>query len=408
MLKDATTQLSQGAKQVADGIVKVADSSKGSVDGLTKLLEGLDKARNGAVALKEGLNKADEGMNQVVGGANALKEGATKINDGLIIASSKMGELSSGLDKLYEGSKELKNGTAGLNDGAVKLYDGSVKLNDGLVSLKDGTNKLYDGSIKLNDGLYKLTDGTNELKDGLNEGYDKINNKLKFTSADMSKFMSEPVKLDEKPINHVPDYGTGFAPYFIPLSLWVGALIMFFIVSDDVDEEFKGHSASIVFGKFMTFAFLGILQAVASSFILRSVLHLTVKNVALFYGFNILLSFVFIAVIQSLIFIFKDAGRFLALVLLMLQLTSCAGTFPLELVPKFFVNINPYLPMTYATSALREIISGIDYSVLNKDILVLLAFMAAFMIISIILKSRIDRIAKRIERLKEARQTSIA
>lgn len=302
----------------------------------------------------------------------------------------------------------MKNGTSTLKDGSTKLKDGSFKLNEGLISLADGTLKLYDGSTKLNDGLVKLADGTEELNNGLNDGYEEINNKLKFTSDDMSKFMSEPVKLDEQPINHVPDYGTGFAPYFIPLSLWVGALIMFFIVSSDVEEKYKGHSASIVFGKFITFAFLGTLQALASSFVLRNVLNLTVKNVALFYGFNILLSFVFIAVIQSLIFIFGDAGRFLSLVLLMLQLTSCGGTFPLELVPKFFVKINPYLPMTYATSALREIISGIDYGVLRKDILMLLAFMVAFMIVSIILKNRIDRISDRIEKIKERRETSIA
>lgn len=407
-LTQATSQLVAGAKQVAAGTKQVADTSKSSVEGLSTLLVGLNDAKNGATALKDGLGQANTGISQIASGADELKSGADKISGGLNTASIKTGELSDGLNKLYDGSSQLKDGTSGLKDGTTKLKDGSFKLNDGLISLVEGTSKLYNGSIQLNDGLVKLADGTEELKNGLNDGYDEINNKLKFTSEDMSKFMSEPVKLDEQPINHVPDYGTGFAPYFIPLSLWVGALIMFFIVSSEVEDKYKGHSASIVFGKFITFAFLGTLQAIASSFVLRNVLHLTVKNVALFYGFNILLSFVFIAVIQSLIFIFGDAGRFLSLVLLMLQLTSCGGTFPLELVPKFFVNINPYLPMTYATSALREIISGIDYAVLRKDILVLLAFMATFMIVSIILKNRMDRITDRIEKIKERRETSIA
>ncbi|GFR36466.1 YhgE/Pip domain-containing protein [Thermobrachium celere] len=400
-LIQATSSLSQGTKQVAEGTQKFAASTKGSIDGLTALLGGLNEAKTGATSLKDGLGQvvqisSNEGVTKLSNGVAELKIGAEKIRDGLDLAESKTGELSIGLDKLYLGSCELKNGTASLKDGAEKLYDGSTKLNDGLTTLKNGAEKLYDGSVRLNDGLIRLADGTAELKDGLTEGYKEINDKLKFSSEDMSKFMSEPVRLNEQPINHVPDYGTGFAPYFIPLSLWVGALIMFFIVSNEVEDEFKGHPASIVLGKFITFAFLGTLQALASSFILIHVLKLQVKSLPLFYGFNILLSFVFIAVIEALILIFKDAGRFLSLVLLMLQLTSCAGTFPLELVPNFFVKINPYLPMTYATSALREIISGIDYDVLTNDVIVLTIFMISSLMVASILQLLANKILKNV------------
>ncbi|WDC84476.1 YhgE/Pip domain-containing protein [Caloramator sp. mosi_1] len=410
-LKQATNNLKVGTKQVADGTKVFADSSKSSLDGITTLIGGLTEVKNGATNLKNGLGQvaqltSNEGVSKLSNGVAELKLGAEKIREGLSVAEGKTYELSLGLDRLYLGSLELKDGTSSLKAGSTKLYEGSAQLNAGLGTLKDGTVKLYEGSLKLNDGLNRLSDGTLELKDGLTEGYDKIDNKLKFSSEDMSKFMSEPVRLNEEPINHVPDYGTGFAPYFIPLSLWVGALIMFFIVSGEVDDEFRGHPASIIFGKFITFAFLGILQAVASSFILIHVLNLEVKSLALFYGFNILLSFVFISVIEALIMIFGDAGRFLSLVLLMLQLTSCAGTFPLELVPDFFVKINPYLPMTYATSALREIISGIDYGILKGDIMILVIFMIASIILSIILKYRLEKISQRIGKIKNNTQVA--
>ena len=42
--------------------------------------------------------------------------------------------------------------------------------------------------------------------------------------------MSDPVRLATQRVDPVPDYGTGFAPYFIPLALWVGALMTYFIV----------------------------------------------------------------------------------------------------------------------------------------------------------------------------------
>lgn len=369
-LAEGLGQLSAGAKLVSDGTQTaaktIADKQTQAAAGMQQIIVGAEGAQDGArlvaggtEALASGLSdtqkRAGEGVGELMAGASAARDGASAISSGLNTAAVKSGELSNGL------------------------------------------GKLYDGSNMLNSGLNELTDGTKELSSGLQDGYNEINDKLKFSSEDMSKFISEPVKLEETPVNHVPDYGTGFAPYFLPLSLWVGALIMFFIVSSEVEDRFKGRASSIVIGKFITFASIGALQAVASSFILRTALHLDVKNVIAFYLFNILMSWVFIAIIQSMIMLFGDAGRFLSLALLMLQLTSCGGTFPMELVPNFFKVINPYLPMTYTVSALREIISGVDYTVLNRDITVLVLFMIVFLLGSILLKGVFDKASNKFE-----------
>lgn len=212
----------------------------------------------------------------------------------------------------------------------------------------------------------------------------------------MAGFVSEPILIDEKPMNPVKNYGTGFTPYFIPLSLWVGALMMFFVITDKVDEDIKASSASLVLGKFLSYGYIGIIQAVLASSIVL-ILGLKPSSIPLYYAFNILLSLVFIAIIQSLVFLLGQAGRLLSIVLLILQLTACAGTFPLEVVPKFFRVINPFMPFTYAVSGLRETISGLDYSVFMKDVSVLLVVMIVFLMISVAMKDHADRLQEKIK-----------
>lgn len=212
----------------------------------------------------------------------------------------------------------------------------------------------------------------------------------------MARYVSAPVDIDEAAINPVKNYGTGFTPYFIPLSLWVGALMMFFVISDKVDDDIKASSASLVIGKFISYCYIGIIQAVLASTVVL-MLGLKPTNLVLYFGFNILMSISFIAIIQCLVFLLGMAGRLIAIVLLILQLTSCAGTFPLEVIPKFFRVLNPLMPFTYCVSGLREIISGIDHVVFAKDCSVLFVCMIAFLIISVTFKRHADNIKNTME-----------
>jgi len=201
-------------------------------------------------------------------------------------------------------------------------------------------------------------------------------------------------------VNAVKDYGTGFTPYFIPLSLWVGAIMMFFVISAKVEDSMNAGPISTVFGKYLSYGFIGMLQALLVSAVVLT-LGLRPQNLPLYFLFNILMSLAFIAIIQCLIFILGDAGRLLAIVLLILQLTSCAGTFPLELVPNFFKVLNPFMPFTYCVSALREIISGNNLPLIGHDMFVLSAILVVFLVISMILKERGDLLQAKMEEKKE-------
>lgn len=294
-----------------------------------------------------------------------------------------------------------------LTDGVNQLTGGLKTLNSNVPALADGVSKLYTGSKDLNDGMTKLNDGSKELSDKLADGSDKINKNLVNSSSDMATFVSEPLKMSEQPINPVKNYGTGFTPYFIPLSLWVGAIMMFFVITDKVDNSLNASSASVVAGKFLSYGYIGIMQAVLVSTVVLC-LGLKPQNYIAYYLFNILMSYVFIAIIQCLIFLLGDPGRLIAIAILILQLTSCAGTFPLEVVPKFFKVLNPYMPFTYCVSALREIISGGNYAVVWKDVAILACVMFVFLFISMVMKGHADKMQELIEKKKEEEAANIA
>ena len=218
----------------------------------------------------------------------------------------------------------------------------------------------------------------------------------------MGRFVSSPVELKIEPINAVPNYGTGFAPYFINLSLWIGAIMMFFVITTKTEEHKEASRFAKAFGKYLSFGFVGILQAVLVG-IAVLLLGLSPTNIPLYFVSLVFFSLVYIAIVQCLISLFGDAGRLLSIVLLILQLTACAGTFPLELVPHLFVVLNPFMPFTYSVEALREITSAsvINYSVVFNDLAILGAMLVTFLTSSIVFHRLGEKMQSAIEGKKE-------
>lgn len=401
-------QLNTGMQNLNTAVNIGTTSSQSLVKGVAALNTAVNVGTAVKPSLVAGITAINNGVStQLAPGVKALN---TSVNIGTISTPS----FISGMSRLNDGVAQLTPGLSAASDGATsilagvdKLSEGSVQLKDGLSALNanvpalaNGIDKLFTGSKDLNEGMSKLTDGSKELTDKLAEGSDKMNKNLVTSSKDMATFVSEPVKISEQPINPVKNYGTGFTPYFIPLSLWVGALMMFFVITDKIDNDLKASSASVVAGKFLSYSCIGIIQAILVSTVVLF-LGLKPQNYVIYYAFNIFMSFVFIAIIQSLVFLLGEAGRLIAIALLILQLTSCAGTFPIEVVPKFFKVLNPFMPFTYCVSALREIISGTDYIILTKDVTALALIMFGFLMISMLMKEHADKVQALIAKKKE-------
>ena len=407
------TALAKGANDLSGGIASLSSKTSLFVKGAEDFSTGASQFVTGATHWSQGASKYSSGAGQLITGIATAIPGSEAISDGLTKLDSGInGDFKNGLGKVSAGSTTLSGGIS-------KLYLGSAALRDKIASpaesknfvttdksnstgtLSSGISQLTDGSSKVSGGLTKLSTGALKLNTKLKDGSDKINKNIVNDSTTMSNFVASPVDIDEGAINPVKNYGTGFTPYFIPLSLWVGTLMMFFVITDKVDDDINVGSASLVAGKYLSYGFIGLIQALLAS-IAVLFLGLRPENVLLYFVFNIFMSFVFIAIIQCLVFLLGQAGRLLSIVLLILQLTACAGTFPLEVVPNFFKVLNPLMPFTYCVSALRETISGVDYSVLTMDFMVLAAILVVSLAISILFKGNADKVQNIIQDKKNS------
>ena len=187
--------------------------------------------------------------------------------------------------------------------------------------------------------------------------------------------MSEPVVIENSNYTNVKNYGTGFAPYFIALGLWVGALMLTFLVKPLNNRLISSgaHPVVAALSGLIPTLIIGLIQAVLLCLVVQFALHIEINHPLAFYGFAILTAFTFASILQLCMAAFGFPGKFIAIIFLMLQLTTAAGTFPIETCPEFFQALSPYMPMTYVVSGLKQVISGVNLSMAIEPAVILLA-----------------------------------
>nr|WP_263324248.1 YhgE/Pip domain-containing protein [Neobacillus sp. Marseille-Q6967] len=333
--------------------------------------------------LHQGFTQFKTGVNsQLLGATNGLEEELKKQTDPAFDQLiSGIGEINENQVKIQQGIHQLAEGSAALNSGANELSSGMGQLSDGSEKIADGTGKLAAGSEELKTGTEKLQDGTTELKDKLAEGAEKAGSVQ--ANGDTYDMMGEPVTVEKDAINTVPNYGTGFAPYFISLGLFVGALLLS-IVYQLREPALQPKSALQWFtSKLGVIVMVGVIQALVVDFVLLVGLGIEVQSLGLFIVTSIITSIVFITLVQMLVTTLADVGRFVAILILIMQLTTSAGTFPLALIPDALQAFNAYLPMTYTVQAFKAVISSGDYSYMWQNNFILLGYAACFMLVTL-------------------------
>ncbi|HDR7668764.1 Phage infection protein [Bacillus cereus] len=364
-LKDGSVQLIDGVTQLQNGSGKVTAGLGALSAGANQMAGGVNQLADGSSQVTGGLGTLSAGANQMAGGVNQLADGSSQVTGGLGTLSVGANKMTGGVNQLADGSGQVTTGLGTLNGGLNKMSTGSTQL-------IDGVNKLADGSGKVTDGLVKVNDGSGELAEKLGEGAEKTG-EVKGTDKTYDMFAS-PVKVKTEKMAEVPNYGTGFTPYFLSLGLFVGALLLSIVypLRDTVGVPKSGFSWFI--SKFGVLLSVGIIQAIVADIILLFGLGVEVQSIPYFILFSIVTSLAFIALIQCLVTAFGDAGRFIAIITLIIQLTTSAGTFPLELIPKFLQPFNAWLPMTYSVSGLKAVVSSGDFDFMWQNIGILMIF----------------------------------
>lgn len=346
-LPDAACPQLKEAKDAAADVAKVADDVNTLVAGQDGDLDALDQHL--ATLQKQ---------------AQALADRSPHLSEDLATAVSKINELDKGAGQVAKGAKTLHTGLGTAKTGAADL--------------DTGIGALKTGAIDLEGGMFKLVDGSGKLAGGLHDGAGKIPDYDKKDRDQRTEVMADPVRLASKDLHKAPNYGTGFAPYFIPLSLWVGAMVAYMVIQP-LNRRALATGASawrIALAGWLPVAALGVLQTATLMAVLHWGLGLQMARAAGTVGFLCLVTACFAAIVQWLNARFGAAGRILVLAFLMLQLTSAGGTYPVQTSPAFFNAIHPFLPMTYVVDALRRLITGGGLGPVWQACVVLTAFTA--------------------------------
>lgn len=363
------TGLSSGLTEIQGAVTsKLVPDSQSISSGVNAYTAGVDKISQGASQLSEKNSTLTGSLNQLVSGSTTLTQKSSNLTAGVGQLVKKTPELVSGIEKLSTGSNQLNQKSQELIAGVDKLQSGSSQLADkssqlisGDSQLENGANKLADGARKLAEGGTKLTSGLEDLQTGvasLGQGLSNASEQLKSASTESqnAEILSNPLSLSKTDNDQVPVNGIAMAPYMISVALFVAAISTNMIFA----KLPSGRHPESRWAWLKSRAEINGIIAVLAGILVYGGVHLiglTANHEMRTFILIILTSLVFMSMVTALTTWNSRIGAFFSLILLLLQLASSAGTYPLALTNDFFRAINPWLPMSYSVSGLRQTIS---------------------------------------------------
>lgn len=391
-------KVAEGAKGVAQGLEQLAKASpdlaanpevqqliaasKAVAEGSEQVATGQQELLQGARELNAAQGQLLQGSEQLVQGQQQLAEGASQLSGGQAQLSSGLKQFGAKLSEAATGGQSVASGAAQLSGGAEKLQGGVGQLSGGVSTIASGSKQLAGGAGALKDGTDKLSSGSEELASKLNDAAEQTSSVKK--SDELVNMYAQPIEIEEHKLNEVPNYGTGFSPYFLSLGLFVGALISTLVVPIRGSSVAESTGWNRFVSRALAFTGMSLIQSILSAALMLYVLKLEVQSVPLFYLFTFVTSLSFMFIIQALVTWLDNPGRFLAILILIFQLTTSAGTFPLELIPDWMKVLNPLLPMTYSVLGYKAVISSGELAVAWQNIGVLAGFGAMFLAITML------------------------
>lgn len=443
LLADAQPQVTQAATVVA-GLATVADELRAGQDALnagisrfgndldafcarqpspacTALVGGYDGlVRGPAAAMTRTLDDADALLDDARAVATTLPAvlrdldaGLTDLSALLADAQRQLTEAQSELvaldatiaDELPAVAAELEAATAtigtdlsGLLTGAADRAAALGAADSPLVGAVDDVESVADRTARLTDeaaaGVASLDAGAQDLLtavDDLAPLVDQVTRTLErdltdppgilgASRKDFATVLSSPIVVDQNVLNEVPKFGDGFAPYFVPLALWVGGLVglLFFVPLNLTARLSRAANWQVALGSYLPLAALGIVQSVVLWAVLTQVIGLQAASPWWLFATLVLSSLAFIAIIHALKSAFGLVGDFIAIALLVVQVTGDEGAYPIATFPDFLQWVHPFLPMTYSVDAVRRASASTDIQpYVTQDLLVLIGCIVA-------------------------------
>ena len=305
-------------------------------------------------------------------------------------------EIMNGINDGFNSMKSILSITLDtLNDGKSILPSLQEILSASQDTINFSGNKLAELKEKfpeVKDKVHEVADKLREMDedDAFNEIIDMITNDWN----SQSDFMASPVEIEDNRLFSWPNYGSSSAPFYIVLCIWVGALIASALLSfkaENLDDGIELKQYQVYLGKLLTFTTLTTIGTIVACCGALFWLNIYAVHPVMFILYSIFVSIVFTLIIYTAASVLDDVGKSLIVVMLVIQMAGTGGTFPVEVTPSMFHKIYNYLPFTYATSGVRQILAGIVYPILINDIKVLSIYMVCALILGITLKGPLSK-----------------
>ena len=379
-------------------------SLQGTIDSINEINSKLNLAKTSLGKVKEQINNGEKPSLNNLNGIVTVLNDVNKITNNLF--NNYDTKIVAPLNEIFNKGITVSNDVISLLE---KAEDKLPKINNILGTAINLSGDADDAIDYIKKKVPEAESALNKLVSDLSivNDSDEMGDLIKFLKNDIikqSNFLKEPVELVTNSLYPMANYGAAMTPFYTVLCLWVGVLLLTSLLTTEVRGEYKSYQ--VYFGRGLTFLSIGLLQALIVSVGDIYLLGVTVKNPAIFILLSLFISLVFNFIVYSLVSVFGNIGKAMAVILLVIQVAGSGGTFPIQVTPKFFQNVNPFLPFTYGISALREAVAGIYEPNLTGDIVVLLTFLALAIVLNVLLKGPINKMLHRFtKRMEESRLT---
>ena len=279
------------------------------------------------------------------------------------------------------------------------------KLSETEVKISNAYGKLLSLQAQMPSAKSKIQKLTDEIKKA-DSGIDKnqLFNLLKVDYKQQAEFFANPVKLQENKLYHIENYGSAMTPFYTVLSIWVGSLLMSSLLTTKVeDEEKKYKPYQKYFGRGLLFVIISLFQTLIITLGDMYVLGTQATSPYRFVLYALLISLLFSSIIYTIVCILGNVGKAVCIVLLVLQLGSSGGTFPIQMTSEFFQALYPKVPFTYSIGLLREAVGGVYIPAVERDIKILFIYLIIVLVggaILVSLKARSAKLSRERERSK--------
>ncbi|MGG3651088.1 YhgE/Pip domain-containing protein [Bacillus pseudomycoides] len=403
-LNSLNGQFQATINMIDDMIPVLNDLNKilGDVNSDKNVNNQIDKLNKVKADLQKGMDLTNKGIAAIDKGQQPAKDVIESINQVSKSTSAQLGDILARYDSeivpsfntAIERTKQMSKDTAKILGEANKsLPDVKKLLEDSSKGLVEGTKKVEDIKAEMPATEKKIKELADKIRKF--ESEEDIKDIIKLLKNDVeqqSDYFANPVNLKENKLFAMPNYGSGMSPFYTVLALWVGALLMVSLLTVEVHEpeaNYKSHE--IYFGRFLTFLTIGLAQAFIVSMGDIFLLGTYVVDKFWFVLFSLFIGGVFVCIVYSLVSVFGNIGKSMAIILLVLQVAGSGGTFPIQMLPKFFQSIYPFLPFTYAISVIRETVGGMLWDIVIRDLLVLSVFVVIMLVLALVLKTPINK-----------------